>query len=178
VTNSELGVADTAADRSAIPPHIDYDALVEKGAGLVHDGHVTVEELEIPSRTTEKHTDPGFTAQKLREDVQSFLDEHAPQPELETEDDDEEAERPVTAGVDWQALWEEFGFGTPGPLGQYFANPLQLSLALEVSDQARGNPEDLIERAVEKEILVKVTAEGAKGESPVRGYGLQRGGGA
>jgi len=47
-----------------------------------------------------------------------------------------------------------------------------------VSDQARGNPEDLIERAVEKEILVKVTAEGAKGESPVRGYGLQRGGGA
>lgn len=152
------------------------DDLVEKGAGLVHDGHMEVEDLEIPTRVKEAPGEVEFTAEELRDAVREFLDEHTPSPEQDSEDD--EPDHPVTDGIDWQALWEEFGFDTKGPHGTFFANPIQLSLALEVSDQAHGNPDELIEHAVEKEILVRVTADGPMGGTNTRGYALQRGGGS
>lgn len=69
---------------SAETAAVDYDALVEKGAGLVHDGHMTVEDTEIPTRIIEEYDDPGFTAEDLREDVQAFLDEHTPRSSTNT----------------------------------------------------------------------------------------------
>lgn len=158
-----------------VAPSVDYDGLVEKGAGLVHDGHMAVKDIEIPTRIIEEYSDPGFTVEDLREDVQAYLAEHTPDPEPEDDDVDE---RPTTAGVDWAALWEEFGFDTPDCRGSYVISRTQLTLALEASDLATGNPHALIDEAVGEGVLAHVTADGAKGETITRGYALQRGGGA
>lgn len=160
----------------SVAPSIDYDGLVEKGAGLVHDGHLTVEDIEIPSRIEDEYSEPGFTVEELREDVQAYLDEHTTDPEPDAVDDNEE--RPVTDGVDWDGLWSTFGFDTPGSFGTYIATPLQLELPIEVSDQARGNPHDHIEKAVDEGYLARLTISGAHGEEVLRGYALQRGGGS
>lgn len=161
---------------SEVAPSVDYGALVEKGARLVHDGHMAVEALEIPTRITEEHGDPDFTAEDLREDVRAYLGEHTPDPE--PDEDDDVDERPTTARVDWRALWEEFGFDTPDCLGSYVISTTQLALALEASDLATGNPHDLIDEAVDAGVLAQVTDTGAEGGTITCGYALQRGGGA
>ena len=153
-----------------------YEALVEKGAGLVHDGHMSVEDLEIPTRVQESAGEVDFTAEELRDDVRAYLDEHALQAEPEDESGDEE--RPVTDGVDWDALWSEFGFDTPGPLGGHVIYRTQLVPALEVWDGATGNPADYIQQAVDEGILKEITTEGTNGDPLPLGYALQRGGGA
>ena len=158
----------------SIAPTVDYDGLVEKGAGLVHDGHMAVGDIEIPSRIEDEYSDPGFTVEELRQDVQAYLDKHTPDPEQEEEDGEE---RPTTAGIDWSALWEEFGFDTPDCLGSYVISTTQLVLALEASDLATGKPHDLIDEVVDEGVLAHVTDDGAKGGTITRGYVLQRRGG-
>ena len=154
-------------------PSVDYDTLVEKGVGLVHDGHMSVTDVEIPSRVTEEYSGPGFTVEELREDVQAYLDEHTP--DLEPDEESGE-ERPTTAGVDWVSLREEFGFDTADCRGSYVISPTQLTLALDASDLVMGNPQDLISEAIDEGVLATVTAESAEGGSLTRGYALQRGG--
>ncbi len=74
----------------------------------------------------------------------------------------------IATDVDWDALWDEFGFDSPDAAGNDFVSNTHLSAALESSDQSVTAPAARIEAAVNNQILIKrQTAAGA-----LRGYTL------
>lgn len=91
---------------------------------------------------------------------------------LETEDQVTNAHE-----IDWDELWEEFGFDTPDVHGNEYVSSIQLGLALEATEQNfAGDPGAVISDAVEGGILDRLTTPGEKGESTLRGYVYQVGG--
>lgn len=76
--------------------------------------------------------------------------------------------------IDWPALWAEFGFDTPGPDGKRAKAPLKVKTAIEVSEQRiAGNPQTIIDHAIQSGILQQVETLGTTGEPITAGYRLE-----
>lgn len=79
------------------------------------------------------------------------------QPEPDTDGTDEFDQITDTQAIDWQALWEEFGFDTPDVTGGYVISETQLIGAVEASEQdITGTAREHINNAVESEDLLDV----------------------
>jgi hypothetical protein len=75
--------------------------------------------------------------------------------------------------VDWAALWEEFGFGTPDAAGNKCASDTQLEATLQSTDQSpAGDAIGHISQAVASGTLVKCQTKGGT----LRGYAFVGGG--
>lgn len=67
-----------------------------------------------------------------------------------------------TEQIDWQALWDEFGFDTPDVDDSIVISPTQLELALEASEQdIEGGYSQYIEAAASDGVLVQRTTSKA-----------------
>lgn len=87
--------------------------------------------------------------------------------------------RASTASVDWQSLWREFGFDTPGADDSSIVSRTQLTAALSCSDQElTAGPASLIERGVSEAVLVRIETTDDHGNSILRGYVLDQQGGS
>jgi len=95
---------------------------------------------------------------------------------LAADADDQEADDAAAdsdeRSVDWEALWEEFGFDSPDACGNHFASPTQLRAALECSEQNCPTGDGVIKQAVREGPLKKLQKANHNGDLAVRGYAL------
>jgi len=80
-----------------------------------------------------------------------------------------EAEQITSAeGVDWPALWQEYGFDTPDACANRYVSPTKLRTALEVTQQpVVGDVDGIIDQALEAGTLHEVRKNRARGQSQV-----------
>lgn len=74
--------------------------------------------------------------------------------------------------VDWEAIWDEFGFHGADAAGVIAVSQNKLRTALALSEHARGDPEALLQSAVESDALNAVYVDGDAGGQLLRGYSL------
>jgi hypothetical protein len=94
-----------------------------------------------------------------------------------TEGDDNTESSVVEFGqIDWNALWEEFGFDTEDSRGSFVISHTQLEAAIEVSEQdITIDGTSVIQQAVEDDILIEDHTTDQNGTQQRRGYVLMEG---
>ena len=161
---------DHSDDASDDPEETDYPTLVTNAAHGLHEGYLSWDDIEIPD---------SLDADQFEADVEQKIgdleDRHeSVQDSSETDDEDNSA--PEQSGVNWTALWDEFGFDTEDTHANIYASNTQLVAALECSEQGISGEEGaLIRQAVDDGRLHKLTIDGEYGEQIDRGYVLDGG---
>lgn len=137
----------------------DYDDLVEEGAYQIHEGICMIDDLALPDGVL----DAGHTVDGYRDDVREYLDDHGDaldttgDPVGDRDDQDEENDdaeiATVDQSIDWEALWDEFGFDTEGA-DSIFVSKTQIIGAIEASEQRiTGNPTEHFESALSDGVI-------------------------
>lgn len=146
---------------------IAYDEMVKRGAEFLQGGVVEISQLQ--PKEYHEATDEEFLA-----DVQDKLNEERG----ESEESQTTSRETDANTVDWDALWEEFGFDSPGPDGHKYISSTQLKTALECTDQACPSGKATISQAAEDGDLHEVTARNEDGQITTLGYVRTPGGDA
>lgn len=155
--------ADDTEDRDDSAPvpdadRIDYDEMVRQAAHYVVDGVYELQALD----PKEYH---DVTAEQFRGDVEDMLSEVAAET-YTPEADESDAEQTAT-GVNWPALWTEFGFDSSNVDGNEWVSKIQLFGALQSSEQGiSGSAAGHKEKAIEENVLTEVQTE----NGVTRGY--------
>lgn len=154
-----------------------YEEVVRNAAWLVHEGVVAFDEVAVPQTFAEAEDQTDVTDEQLREDVKEYMPRvEAADPKTQNHETASVEESSST--VDWEAIWDEFGFGTPDAAGFAGASRTQLELALDCSEQnLTVSVQGAIGGAVEGGELDTVGAVGGDGQPTIRGYRLGGGGG-
>ena len=173
---SGSGQSDTPGDtedttEDADPETTDYPTLVTNAAHGLHDGYLSWDDVSLPDSVDVSWAD-------FESDVEDKIKELADRHEQSEPDEETESEPKPTAvdGVDWGALWEEFGFDTEDACGNLYVSATQLTGAVESSEQnINGDASALISQAVDDGTLHKLTTTGRYGEDTQRGFVLEGG---
>jgi len=160
------------SDEKDDPEAVDYPTLVTNAAHGLEAGYLTWDDIDIPDSL-------DVAWDSFEDDVQDKLADLEERHESNASEDEEtqtESTPQQTDGVDWAALWEEFGFGSEDANGDIYASKTQLRGAIESSDQGiAGDADSLIKHAVEDGTLHKLKAEGEYGETVERGFAFTEG---
>lgn len=138
----------------------------QRAADLVEEGLADLDDL-----TAHEHADR--TDEEIQEAVEAELARRQDNDASVVQEPDDEPEATITSadGVDWTALWQEFGFDTPNAAGSRFKSATKVYEALRVTDQpVTGDVDKLVTEAVENGTLRKITTETERGESILKGY--------
>lgn len=137
------------------------DQQVREAANMVAHGTVGIEDVRPTG-------DLSLSEQAFRDAVRERISERYDR----EPDTDQQSDQEVT-GIDWRALFEEFGMHTPNAVGDLAVSPTKLRLAVSVSTQpVSGDPETHIHEAVESGQLIAETESMAEGGETIRGYRL------
>jgi hypothetical protein len=139
----ELADDEVAKDVAALEDRL------ERAADLVADGIV-------PLADCEAHDIDDIDDEAFRDRVRELLDEDVGS---DDEPDEETPDGQITtaSAVDWQALWEEFGFHGPNAHGREHVSGTKLAEALRVTDQPiTADSRGLIDDAVAADYLTTV----------------------
>jgi len=162
---------DADAESAETDDETEYPSLVANAAHGLYEGYLTWADVELPA-------DIDVEWEQFETDVEEKREDIADRREIdggESERVDEQAD-PSIDGVDWDALWSEFGFDSEDANGDVYASKTQLTAALESFDQNISSAQTHIQQAVEGEELHKLTGTGEHGETLVRGYARTAGG--
>lgn len=148
----------------------DYDEIVFDAAHLVYDGVIGLSEVSVPQRVREADVEEDFDGEQLRQDVSEELTNVEKQdPTTKTNETALPAEG--SSDVDWDGLWDEFGFATPDSVDFRGASHTQLRLAIDCTKQGvNAAPRVAIQAAIESGEIVPVEVPGKDGHDVTRGY--------
>lgn len=155
-----MGGTEQDQDTTHVPEadRMSYEDAVARAAEFLQQGLMDVSQVK-PKQYHDVSEDQFFA------DVQDKLNEGS--------EGNETAETAIETdpnSVDWDALWEEFGFDSPGPDGHKYISTTQLRTALECTDQACPSGMPTISQAADDGELHKVTAAGEGGMTATLGY--------
>lgn len=134
----------TPSGQSEIP-----DSLIDQGVRMVETG------MDIERVTADD--DSPHTDEELQQAVREELAERQ-ETETSALRDDGEDQNTITdaRGVDWQALWEEFGFNTPNSVGSMHKSKTKVEEAVRVTEQPiAGDANVILSQAVDLGILAE-----------------------
>lgn len=129
----------------------DYETLVARYEWYVKEGHADLEEVELPDDVPEA---APFDAEDLRADIARELGRMSGHTEPEATTN---VQPDLQSGVDWAALWDEFGLGGKRPVPSAV-----LTLAVECSEQnIDGDSQQRIAEGVDSGVLLTEERETA-----------------
>jgi len=147
------------------------DERAQRAADLVASGLADLDKL-----TAHEHADR--TDETIRDAVEAELERRQSNNGSVVQEPDDEPEATVTSadGVNWPALWAEFGFDTEDAAGKRAKSATKVREAVRVTEQpVTGDAGQIVSDAVENRTLRKVTAETEGGELILKGYILDGG---
>lgn len=143
----------------------------QRAADLVAEGLADLEELtahERADRTDEEIQDAVEAKLASRQDNDASV--------VQESDDEPEATITTANGVDWTALWAEFGFDTVDAHGNKAKSAVKVEEALRVTEQpVTGDAGQIIADAVENGTLTRIEAATDRGGSVLKGFILEGG---